>query len=120
MYKKRNDKDRKRFKRKMHIRKTIFGTAERPRMTVFRSNKRISVQVIDDEQGRTLASVSTMEEALRSLKVNVESGKRVGEEIGNRLKEKGIETVVFDRNGYLYHGVVKAVADGARTSGIKF
>ena len=112
MDKKRNDKDRKRFKRKMHIRKSIFGTAERPRMTVFRSNKRISVQVIDDVEGKT--------EALRSLKVNVESGAKVGEEIGKRLKEKNIDTVVFDRNGYLYHGVVKAVADGARKTGIKF
>ncbi len=74
MDKKRNDKDRKRFKRKVHIRKRIFGTAERPRMTVFRSNKRISVQVIDDVQGATLAAVSTMEQELRALKVNVESG----------------------------------------------
>ena len=120
MDKKRNDKYIKRFKRKMHSRKSIFGTAERPRMTVFRSNKRISVQVIDDVEGKTLAAVSTMEEALRSLKVNVESGAKVGEEIGKRLKEKNIDTVVFDRNGYLYHGVVKAVADGARKTGIKF
>ncbi len=120
MDKKRNEKERRRFKRKRHIRKTIFGTASRPRMTVFRSNKNISVQVIDDEQGRTLASVSTMESDLKSLKVNVESGAKIGEAIGNRLKEKNISTVVFDRNGYLYHGVVKAVADGARKTGIKF
>ena len=120
MDKKRNDKDRKRFKRKMHIRKRIFGTAGRPRMSVFRSNKHISGQVIDDEQGRTVASVSTLEKELRSLKVNVESGAKVGEEIGKRLKEKNIDTVVFDRNGYLYHGVVKSVADGVRKTGIKF
>lgn len=120
MDKKRNDKERKRFKRKVHIRKTIFGTAERPRMSVFRSNKNIYVQVIDDIQGTTLASASTMEQDLKSLKVNIESGAKIGETIGNRLKEKNIDTVVFDRNGYLYHGVVKAVADGARKTGIKF
>ena len=120
MDKKRNDKDRKRFKRKMHIRKRIFGTSERPRMTVFRSNKRISVQIIDDERGATLVAVSTLEKDFRSLKVNVESGAKVGEEIGKRLKEKNIDSVVFDRNGYLYHGVIKAVADGARQTGIKF
>lgn len=120
MYKKRNEKDRKRFKRKMHIRKRIFGTAGCPRMTVFRSNKNISVQVIDDEKGFTLASVSTLEKDLSSLRSNIEGGSKVGEEIGRRLKEKNIEAVVFDRNGYLYHGVVKAVADGARKAGIKF
>lgn len=120
MFKKRNEKDRKRFKRKVHIRKQIYGTAARPRMTVFRSNKNISVQVIDDDARTTLAAVSTLEKDLISLKSNVESGLKVGEEIGRRLKEKNITTVVFDRNGYLYHGVVQAVADGARKAGIEF
>ncbi|MGP1454808.1 MAG: 50S ribosomal protein L18 [Treponema sp.] len=120
MFRKLNEKDRKRFKRKVHIRKRIYGTAERPRMTVFRSNKNISVQVIDDDAQATLVSVSTLEKDLRSLKVNIESGAKVGEEIGQRLKAKNITTVVFDRNGYLYHGVVKAVADGARKAGIEF
>ncbi|CEM63266.1 50S ribosomal protein L18 [Treponema phagedenis] len=120
MIRKQNDKNRKRMKRKIHIRKRIHGTAERPRMSVFRSNKNISVQVIDDDKGCTLVSVSTLEKDLASLKVNIASGEKVGEEIGKRLKEKNIDTVVFDRNGFLYHGVVAAVADGARKAGINF
>lgn len=120
MIKKLNDKDRKRLKRKVHIRKRVHGTAERPRMTVSRSNSNIAVQVIDDDAGCTLASVSTLEKDLASLKANIASGTKVGEEIGRRLKEKNITSVVFDRNGYLYHGVVKAVADGARSAGINF
>lgn len=120
MFKKRNEKDRKRFKRKVHIRKRIHGTAERPRMTIFRSNKNISVQVIDDDARHTLVSISTLEKDFISLRANVESGSKIGEELGNRLKEKNITSVVFDRNGYLYHGVVQAVADGARKAGINF
>jgi len=120
MIKKLNDKDRKRLKRKVHIRKSVRGNAARPRMTVTRSNSNIAVQVIDDDAGCTLASVSTLEKDLASLKANVASGTKVGEEIGRRLKEKNITSVVFDRNGYLYHGVVKAVADGARSAGINF
>ncbi len=120
MFKKLNEKDRKRFKRKVHIRKNLHGTAERPRMTVTRSNSNIAVQVINDDTGCTLASVSTLEKDLSALKANIASGTKVGEEIGRRLKEKNITAVVFDRNGYLYHGVVKAVADGARSAGINF
>lgn len=120
MDRKRNEKDRKRFKRKIHIRKRISGTASCPRMTVFRSNKNIFVQAVDDEKGFTLASVSTLEKDFSSLRADIESGTKIGTEIGRRLKEKSIDTVVFDRNGYLYHGVVKAVADGARSAGIKF
>ncbi len=120
MFKKLNDKDRKRLKRKIHIRKRVFGTTERPRMTVTRSNKNLSVQVIDDATGNTLVAVSTLEKGLVELKANIASGTKVGEEIGRRLKEKNITSVVFDRNGYLYHGVVKAVADGARSAGINF
>lgn len=113
-------KNNRRVKRKNHIRKTLSGTADRPRMTVFRSNKNISVQVIDDVAGHTLASVSTLEADLKGLKSNIEGGKKVGQVIGERLKDAKIETVVFDRNGYKYHGVVKAVADAAREAGIKF
>lgn len=120
MFNRLNDKDKKRLKRKVHIRKRIHGTAERPRMTITRSNKNITVQVINDDSGFTLASVSTLEKDLLALKANVASGKKIGEEIGSRLKEKNIGSVVFDRNGYLYHGVVKAVADGARSAGIEF
>ena len=120
MFKKLNDKDRKRLKRKIHIRKSLHGTAARPRMTVTRSNSNLFVQVIDDDAGITLASVSTLEKDLSALKANIASGTKVGEEIGRRLKEKNITTVVFDRNGYLYHGVVKAIAEGARKAGVDF
>ena len=120
MFKKLNDKDRKRLHRKIHIRKTLRGTADRPRMTVTRSNKNISVQVIDDVEGKTLASISTMEKEFASLKPNTEGAAKLGEALGARLKDKNIAKVVFDRNGYLYHGVVKALADGARKAGIEF
>lgn len=120
MFKKRNEKDRKRFKRKVHIRKRIHGTAERPRMTIFRSNKNISVQVIDDDARHTLVSISTLEKDFILLRANIESGAKIGEELGRRLKEKNITAAVFDRNGYLYHGVVQAVADGVRKAGINF
>jgi len=89
-------------------------------MSVFRSNKSLSVQVIDDAKGHTLASASTLEKELRSIKATVEGGGKLGEIMGKRLLEKNIKTVVFDRNGYLYHGVVKAVAEGARKAGVQF
>ena len=120
MFKKLNDKDRKRLHRKIHIRKSIYGTADRPRLTVTRSNKNLSAQVINDDEGKTLASISTMEKEFAALKVNVEDAAKLGEAFGSRLKEKNISKVVFDRNGYLYHGVVKAFADGARKAGIEF
>jgi len=114
------DKDRKRLKRKFHIRKRINGTAERPRMSVFRSNRSLYIQVIDDTVGKTIASASTLEKDLKDIKRNVEGAEKLGEIMGKRLLEKNITTVVFDRNGYLYHGVVKAMADGARKAGIQF
>jgi large subunit ribosomal protein L18 len=120
MFKKLNDKDRKRLHRKIHIRKSVYGTAERPRMTVTRSNKNLYVQIINDDEGRTLASISTMEKDFVALKPNVEGAAKLGEALGARLKDKQITTVVFDRNGYLYHGVVKALADGTRKAGIIF
>ena len=120
MFKKLNDKDRKRLHRKVHIRKTVYGTAERPRMTVFRSGRNLYVQVINDDEGKTLASISTLEKDFVDLKANVASATKLGEALGARLKEKNITTVVFDRNGYLYHGVVKALADGTRSAGIVF
>ncbi len=120
MFKKMNDKNRKRLHRKIHIRKSIFGTAERPRMTVTRSNKNLSVQVIDDNEGKTLASISSLEKEFADVKPNTEGAAKLGEALGNRLKDKKITKVVFDRNGYLYHGVVKALADGARKAGIEF
>jgi large subunit ribosomal protein L18 len=120
MLKKMVEKDRKRLKRKVHIRKSITGTAERPRMSVFRSNRRLSIQVIDDITGHTLVSASTLEKELINLTPNVEVAGQLGEIMGKRLLEKNIKEVVFDRNGYLYHGVVKAMADGARKAGIQF
>jgi large subunit ribosomal protein L18 len=116
MLKKMLDKDRRRHARKVHIRKRVSGTAECPRLCVFRSNKALSVQAIDDVKGVTLASASTLE----NLKNTVDGGLQIGEVAGKRLIEKGIKTVVFDRNGYLYHGKVKAIAEGARKAGIAF
>ena len=120
MLRKMIEKDRKRFKRKVHIRKTISGTAERPRMTVFKSNRSLSIQIIDDTKGNTLVSVSTLEKDLRNIKATIAGAGQLGEIMGKRILEKNIKTVVFDRNGYLYHGVVKAMADGARKAGVLF
>ena len=114
------EKDRKRLRRKVHIRKRITGTAERPRMTVTKSNRRISIQVIDDSKGHTLASASTLEKELKDIKMTVAGAGQLGEIMGKRLLDKNIKTVVFDRNGYLYHGIVKALADGSRKAGIEF
>lgn len=118
--KEQSEKLRRRDQRKGHVRKAIEGTLERPRMTVFKSNKYLYVQVVDDAAGNTLAAASTLEEALKGTKATVEGGAKLGEAIGTRLKEKGVATVVFDRNGYKYHGIVKAIADGARKAGIAF
>jgi large subunit ribosomal protein L18 len=120
MLRKMIEKDRKRFKRKVHIRKRISGTADRPRMTVFRSNRSLSIQVIDDTKGNTLASASTLEKDLRNIKATVAGAGQLGEIMGKRILEMNIKAVVFDRNGYLYHGVVKAMADGARKAGVLF
>ena len=114
------DKNRKLAKRKAHIRKRISGTPERPRMTVFRSNPHMYVQVIDDVAGKTLVSASTVEADLKGLKNTVADATKLGEVVGKRLLEKNIDAVVFDRNGYIYHGIVKAIADGARAAGVKF
>lgn len=114
------DKNRKYARRKVHIRKNLYGTAQRPRMTVFRSNLHMYVQVIDDNKGMTLASAGTTENELLNLKNNTEGATQLGKVIGQRCLEKGIVSVVFDRNGYLYHGLVKAIADGARSAGMKF
>jgi large subunit ribosomal protein L18 len=120
MLRKMLEKDRKRLRRKVHIRKRIAGTAERPRMTVTKSNRRLSIQIIDDNKGHTLASASTLEKDLRGIKATVAGAGQLGEIMGKRLLEKNIKSVVFDRNGYLYHGIVKALADGTRKAGIVF
>lgn len=107
----------RRNKIKTRIRCKVSGTAERPRMTVFRSNKSIYVQLVDDLAGATLVSASS-----KGLEggTKTEIAAKVGEAIAGKAKEKGIETVVFDRNGYLYHGRVKSLADAARKGGLKF
>jgi large subunit ribosomal protein L18 len=113
----------RRNKTKARIRSRMSGTAERPRLTIYKSLKRIYVQAVDDAKGVTLASASSLEKDLRaSLKngANIEAAKAVGASIAARLKEKGITSVVFDRNGYLYHGRVKALADSAREAGLEF
>ena len=120
MMKKLVEKDRKRLKRKIHIRKRIYGTADCPRMSVFRSNCSLYIQVIDDAKGNTLAAASTLEKDLKDIKRNIEGAAKLGEIMGKRLLEKNITSVVFDRNGFLYHGIVKSMADGARKAGIKF
>ena len=114
------EKGKRRIRRKKHIRKSIFGTAVKPWMTVYKSSKHMYIQVIDDNAGNTIAAVSTMEESFKDLKINVENAGKLGIAIGDKLKAKKISAVVFDRNGYLYHGIVKGIADGARKSGIKF
>ena len=114
------EKDRRRLKRKVHIRKRLSGTAERPRMTVYKSNRSLSIQIVDDAKGHTLASASTLEKDLKSIKATVAGAAQLGEVMGKRLLEQNIKTVVFDRNGYLYHGLVKAMADGARKAGVQF
>ena len=110
-------KKERRLKIKRRIRGKISGTASRPRLTVFRSNKQIYVQVIDDLAGKTLAAASSvgMEVAAKA-----EVAGKVGEAIAKKAQEAGISNVVFDRNGYLYHGRVKALAEAARNSGLKF
>jgi large subunit ribosomal protein L18 len=110
----------KRIRRKAHIRKRVAGTGERPRLTVYRSARYIYIQAIDDTKGSTLAAASNREKALAGVKSTVAGGAQLGEVIGQRLKEKNIASVVFDRNGYAYHGVVKAIADGARKAGVRF
>jgi large subunit ribosomal protein L18 len=113
-------KNERRQRIKYRIRKRLSGSGERPRMTVYRSNKQIYVQVVDDITGQTLVSASSKEKEIASQKVTkIEQAKLVGKRIAEKAKEKGIETVVFDRNGYLYHGRVKNLADAARESGLK-
>ena len=114
-------KNSRRDKIKMRIRKTIVGTSERPRVTVFRSNKEIYAQVIDDSKGVTLFSASSREKSLSDVTgTKTDVATAVGKALAEKAVKAGIESVTFDRNGYLYHGRVKALADGAREGGLKF
>ncbi len=109
----------RRVKIKRGIRKKISGTTERPRLSVFRSNNGLFVQVIDDLKGTTVASASTSELGDKA-KLNIEHSKNVGKKIAEKAIASGVDTIVFDRNGYLYHGNIKALAEGAREGGLKF
>ena len=114
------DKNIQRLRRHARVRAKIAGTAERPRLAVYRSNKNISAQLIDDVNGVTLATASSTEKGFEGIGSNKEAAKKVGEMIAERAKAKGIETVVFDRGGYIYHGRVSELAAGAREAGLKF
>ena len=112
-------KSEHRDRRHRRVRKKVTGTAERPRLAVFRSSKHIYVQAIDDLAGRTIASASTMEADLRGgSTATVDAAKKVGALVGERVRAAGVDTVVFDRGGFKYHGRVAAVADGAREAGL--
>ena len=117
---KRPDTKGQRLKRHARVRGKISGTAERPRLSVFRSESNIYAQIIDDVAGNTLCSASTVEKGFEGNGGNVEAAKKIGETIAKRALEKGIENVVFDRGGYIYHGRVAALAEGAREGGLKF
>ena len=117
------DKNAERKRRHVRVRKSVTGTAERPRLSVYRSTNHIYAQLIDDTKGVTLASASTLEKSVKAEiagKTKREAAKVVGKLAAERAKEKGIETVVFDRGGYLYTGRVQSLADGAREAGLKF
>ena len=112
-------KPAKRLKRRRRVRAKVTGSAERPRISVFRSNKGISAQLIDDDRGHTLAAVNWTESDLKGLG-RMEQAKKAGEQLAKRASDAGVETCVFDRGGYQYHGRVKALAEGAREGGLAF
>lgn len=117
-------KNKKVFSRnriKQRVRKNVSGTASRPRLSVFRSNKQIYAQLIDDVAGVTLAAASSTEKALAEFKgTKIEQAAQIGKLIAERAQEKGVETIIFDRSGYLYHGRIKSLAEAAREGGLKF
>lgn len=120
---KKQDRKAVRVKKHERLRNRISGTAQKPRLAVFRSNKNIYAQIIDDEAGNTIVSAGTVEKAIKDgleYTDNVEAAEKVGEVIGQRAVEKGIKEVVFDRGGYIYQGKVAALADAARKAGLEF
>ena len=114
------DSNKARLQRHARVRKKISGTAERPRLCVFRSAKHIYAQIIDDAAGTTLVSASSLEKGFENYGGNKEAAKLIGKTIAERALEKGISDVVFDRGGYIYHGRVQQLAEGAREGGLKF
>jgi large subunit ribosomal protein L18 len=113
-------KTERRQRLKYRIRKIVNGTSSHPRLTVFRSNKEIYAQLIDDVKGVTLLAVSSRDKGITATGTKIEIAEAVGKSLGEKAVKAGIETVSFDRNGYLYHGRVKSLADGARATGLKF
>ena len=109
-----------RNRRRARVRRKLRGTPERPRLSVYRSNKYIYAQVVDDIEGVTVAAASSQEPDLRSDRLNIETAAKVGTLVADRAKEAGVTTVVFDRGGYKYHGRLKALADAAREAGLEF
>ena len=117
---KKTDRKMERTGRHARVRRKISGTAERPRLCVYRSNTNLYVQVIDDVAGNTIVSASTLDKEIKTKKSNVEAAKEVGALIAKRATAKNIKTVVYDRGGYIYHGVVKELAEAAREGGLEF
>lgn len=109
-----------RNRRHTRVRKRVHGTSDRPRLAIFRSNKYIYAQVIDDTEARTLAAASSQESDLRSSALNIDTASKVGALVASRAKEAGVENVVFDRGGFKFHGKIKALADAAREEGLEF
>lgn len=119
MFKKENRQEARR-RRHLRIRKKVFGTAERPRLSVFRSEKNIYAQIIDDVAQRTLVAASSLDKEFNGLGSNKQAAREVGKIIAAKALEKGIKSVVFDRGGYIYHGRIKELAEGAREAGLEF
>ena len=114
------DRKMERARRHLRVRTKISGTASRPRLCVYRSNNNLFVQVIDDTCGNTIVSASTLDKEVKVKHSNIEAAKEVGTLIAKRATERNIDTVVFDRSGYIYHGVIKALAEAAREAGLNF
>ena len=117
---KKTDRKMERTRRHIRVRRKISGTTQRPRLCVYRSNSNIYVQIIDDVAGNTICQASTLDKEVKIKHANKEAAKEVGALIAKRAKAKKVETVVFDRGGYIYHGVVKELAEAAREGGLKF
>ena len=117
---KKTDRKMERTRRHIRVRRKISGTAERPRLCVYRSNSHIYAQIIDDVAGNTIVQASTLDKEIKTKYANKEAAKEVGALIAKRAADKKIETVVFDRGGYIYHGIVKELAEAAREGGLKF
>ena len=117
---KKTDRKMERARRHLRVRRKISGTAERPRLCVYRSNTNLYVQIIDDVAGNTLVAASTLDKEIKTKHSNKEAAKELGALIAKKAADKKIETVVFDRGGYIYHGVVKELAEAAREGGLKF